>query len=302
VRYLAVDKLAVAIGNHRLLSNISFRLYPGELCALIGPSGAGKSTLIKSMLGLMEFQGNIRLPQKNTPIAYVPQDDHLHVALRVEQELDYACQLRLPASSEPRRRHHIQKIAQQVGLLERLELPIRQLSGGQRKRVSVALELLTTPDFMILDEPTSGLDPGMDTQMMELFASISQQQKIVMVATHNMQNIERCQNMLLMQQGHVVFFGPPNIALPWFKVREFEDIFIRLQQHTPGEWAQRYQQSAVAQEYARRLPPEIKQAREQRDVKADAPANTIIDEPHAAAAPPNAAADVLRKIRNKKPS
>jgi|UPI0003A81815 ABC-type multidrug transport system ATPase subunit len=302
MRYLAVDRLSVAVGDHRLLSNISFRLYPGELCALIGPSGAGKSTLIKSMLGLMDFQGHIRLPQKNTPIAYVPQDDHLHVALRVAQELDYACQLRLPASSVPRRRHHIQTIAQQVGLLERLDLPIRQLSGGQRKRVSVALELLTTPDFMILDEPTSGLDPGMDTQMMELFASIAQQQKIVMVATHNMQNIERCQNMLLMQQGHVVFFGPPKIALPWFKVHEFEDIFIRLQQHTASEWAQRYQQSMVAREYAKRLPPAIKQARKQQHEGRETPASDPHDEPQHAAVPANAAADVLRNIRNKKRS
>lgn len=287
--YLAVEKLLVQIDGNNLLSQINFRLYPGELCALIGSSGAGKSTLIKSMLGLIDYQaGRIRLPNRHKPIAYVPQDDHLHSALRVDQELDYACQLRLPTLTGRERQLHIKKIIRQVGLGERIGLPIKKLSGGQRKRVSVALELLTKPDFMILDEPTSGLDPGLDAQLMQLFSGVAKQQKIVLVATHNMQNMMLCDNMLIMKQGHIVYFGPPTQALVWFEVQRFEDIFPQLQASSVEKWFHRYIQSSDAKKYAKRVPNLANSARDD-DIEQNVEQTTL-----------SRAERILQDIRNKK--
>ncbi|MDQ6963224.1 MAG: ATP-binding cassette domain-containing protein [Mariprofundaceae bacterium] len=145
----------------------------------LAPSGAGKSTLIKAMLSMTKLEGKVHLPQQKYPIAYVPQDDAVHLSLTVMQALDYACQLRCKVLSKLNSLKYIEAIAKEVGLNERLDLRIKSLSGGQRKRVSVALEMLTKPTFMILDEPTSGLDPGMEAQLMQLFASIAKQYKIL---------------------------------------------------------------------------------------------------------------------------
>ena len=291
--YLEARRLAVGIDGHHLLSDISFRLYPGEMCALIGPSGAGKSTLIKSLLGMIACDGHIRLPDPGQPTAYVPQDDHLHLGLSVEQELDFACQLRLPQLSRPRRQAHVKKIACDVGLGERLSLPIRRLSGGQRKRVSIALELLTQPALLILDEPTSGLDPGMDTQMMQLFARIAASERILLVATHNMQNLECCQLLLLMMQGRMVWFGSPAEALTWFGVDTFEQIFIRLQQRSASEHALHYRQSEQARAVARRLPPGILRQRQQLSASTSSTKETSPPEAKAASA-----AEILRRLRD----
>jgi len=289
MKYIAIEKLSVEIGGYHLLAGINFRLYAGEMCGLIGPSGAGKSTLIKAMLGLQDYQqGRIRLPSRHTPIAYVPQDDHLHLALRVDQALDYACQLRLANLNARQRRLHIQKTCRAVGLAERMQHPISKLSGGQRKRVSVALEMLTQPDVMIFDEPTSGLDPGMDSQLMQLFASIAKQQTIILVATHSMQNLMLCDQLLIMQQGQIVYFGSPTVALAWFKVTALENIFLCLQQQTAKQAALSYQQSEYAHAIARRLPPST--VKQQKTAKKE---TSMANK----SSKGSAAEDVLRRLR-----
>ncbi|MDQ6976204.1 MAG: ABC transporter ATP-binding protein [Mariprofundaceae bacterium] len=295
MKYIAIEKLSVKIDEYCLLSGIDFRLYAGEMCGLIGPSGAGKSTLIKAILGLQTYQqGRIRLPSRHKPVAYVPQDDHLHAALRVSQALDYTCQLRIPSLSAIQRQAHIQKICHAVGLSERLEHSIAKLSGGQRKRVSVALEMLTKPDVMIFDEPTSGLDPGMDTQLMQLFASIAKQQKIVLVATHTMQNLMLCDQLLIMQQGYMVYFGSPAMALKWFKVTELEEIFLCLHQQTAEQAFYQYQKSGYAKGVAKRVPVLMKEEMLKKPTTLDGQEK----EAEKVQGESTTAKDILRKIRS----
>lgn len=296
MKYLGVEHLGVKVGEHHLLSDLSFRLYSGEMCALLGPSGAGKSTLIKSMLAMIKIDGSIRLPEEGSPIAYVPQDDALHMGLTVMQALEYACQLRFKTASKAERIQHIEAIALEVGLSERLKLRIHRLSGGQRKRVSVALELLTKPTFMILDEPTSGLDPGMEAQMMQLFASIAKQDKIVLIATHSMQSLTLCNNVMIMMEGFLVFFGPPKLALKWFKVNTFESIFPRLEQATAQKWAGYYAKSRFSQQYAQRVPKKVNDVPKEKKeaVEVEKKAEPVQKKEALSAS------DILENLRNRK--
>lgn len=242
---LNATMLGVRIGERQILKDISFELHAGELCGLIGPSGAGKSTLIRLMLGLQEpSTGRVRMGSESEnvhiPMGYVPQDDALHRSLTVSQALRFAAQLRLHEQSEEAQQARISEVVSHVGLSERLDVRIRALSGGQRKRVSVALELLNQPQLLILDEPTSGLDPGLEAKMMGLFQAVARSGRIVTVATHAMQSLRLCDKLLILVQGRLAYAGPPDTALSWFETSTFAGIFEHLPKHAPTTWAAKW--------------------------------------------------------------
>lgn len=208
---------------------------------MIGPSGAGKSTLFKVLLGLKQpSAGTVLLDggelERSGPLGYVPQDDALHRTLTVGQELRYAAELRMPKAADSERASVVENAIRQVGLQERRETRIGKLSGGQRKRVSVALELLTSPGFLILDEPTSGLDPGLEGKMMTLFRKLAEEGRIMLVATHAMQNLSLCHRLLVIVKGHVAFFGSPEDSLRYFGVKEHGEIFDVLARRRAEAW------------------------------------------------------------------
>ncbi len=238
---LRVDNVGVSIGGHRILHGIDLTLHPGELCALIGPSGAGKSTLIRALLGLREPEdgrvtlGSVPVAELG-PVGYVPQDDALHRGLTVRRELAYAAELRMPGSSEGERDARVAEVIEQVDLVDRSDFRIRRLSGGQRKRVSVALELLTGPPLLILDEPTSGLDPGLKARTMQLLSDVAHTGRIVMVATHAMESIELAEALCVLVGGHLAFFGPPREALSYFRVDRYAQLFRQLEKQQPSAW------------------------------------------------------------------
>ena len=237
--------MAVTAGKATLLQGLDLSLGAGQLVGLIGPSGAGKSTLIKVLLGIREpSAGSVRLNgqpvQTAGPVGYVPQDDALHGSLRVCDALTFAAELRMPTWTDAARRSRVEQVIQQVGLEERQTVAIHRLSGGQRKRVSVAMELLTSPPVLILDEPTSGLDPGMEAKMMELFQAVAQAGRIVLVSTHAMQSLERCSRLLVLMQGRMIFGGSPEQAPDWFGARSLNGIFDQLPTQSPETWARKW--------------------------------------------------------------
>ena len=239
---LRAKSVSVSAGGIRILKMVDLTLHPGEMCALIGPSGAGKTTLIKALLGLRDpNEGSVMMGRHPVaelgPIGYVPQDDVLHRGLTVQSELTYAAELRMPGTSAEERQSRIAEVLEQVDLGDRSGVRIRRLSGGERKRVSVALELLTGPPLLILDEPTSGLDPGLEARMMTLLSQIAQTGRIVLVATHAMASLERAQALCVLVAGHVAFFGPPRKALPYFRVDRYADLFRQLEKRPPSAWA-----------------------------------------------------------------
>jgi ABC transport system ATP-binding/permease protein len=257
---LSLRHIDVQISDFQILSRITAHLFSGEMCALLGPSGAGKSTLFKVILGLMEPDaGTVQIgghpPKEMGTVGYVPQDDALHRSLSVADEMRYAAQLRLPQMRQSDRDEKVHSILESVGLLERQDVRISRLSGGQRKRVSVALELLAQPKVIILDEPTSGLDPGLEAHMMKLFRTIASQGRIVLVSSHAMESLELCDSILMMVSGHVAFYGRPADALKFFRTDEYADIFRQLPKQSGAGWARTYLSDPISQVFEARKAP-----------------------------------------------
>jgi ABC-type multidrug transport system ATPase subunit len=251
---LEVQALEKKIGGKRILGGyLSFALAPGSFVGLLGPSGSGKSTLLKACCGLERpIKGKVLLDGQDLyaqlgawreQIGYVPQDDIIHQELSVSKAVDYAARLRLAADlPEKTRKALVTRVIHEVGLQDRANLRIRRLSGGQRKRASVAVELLNRPRILFLDEPTSGQDPQLEEALMQLFRQLSREGTTVIVTTHAMASIELLDTVILLQAGQLVWHGPPAQMLEFFETRSYEAIYKQLAKAPPGEWAGRFQQ------------------------------------------------------------
>jgi ABC-type multidrug transport system ATPase subunit/pSer/pThr/pTyr-binding forkhead associated (FHA) protein len=239
--------IGVDAGGRPILSDVSLTLPPGSFTAIIGPSGAGKSTLLSALGGARRAQrGQVLLNGADlhrgfaalkASLGYVPQDDIVHRELTVAESLDYTARLRLPpdTSAEERAR----RVAQVLGTLElteRAETPIHLLSGGQRKRVSIASELLTEPTLLFLDEPTSGLDPGLEEALMLLLRELSYKGKSVVLVTHTLDNIHLCDAVVLLVDGRLVFHGPAAQARQRFGIEHMVNLYARLKEKPAAQW------------------------------------------------------------------
>ncbi len=237
-----------------LLQSVGFALPRNALLAVIGPSGAGKSTLLHALTGARPADsGHVRYAGRDLyedydelrhRIGLVPQDDVLHTQLTVRQALTYAARLRFPAdTSAADRRQRVDEVLEDLGLTAHAGKRITSLSGGQRKRTSVALELLTQPSLLFLDEPTSGLDPGMDRSVMRTLRSIADDGRTVVVVTHNVANLEVCDQLLVLAPGGwVAYAGPPADALRYFGQPDFAEVFLLLDTAPGEEWARRFRE------------------------------------------------------------
>ncbi|HLZ72278.1 MAG TPA: FHA domain-containing protein [Dehalococcoidia bacterium] len=243
-----------------ILQDVTLVVQPHEFVAVVGVSGAGKSTLLGALSGLRPAtSGQVLLngfslydhfDSLRAQIGYVPQDDIIHKELSVERALDYAAQLRMPEDVTPAERAaRLGEVIEELGLQRQRETPISALSGGQRKRVSIGVELLTQPPLFFLDEPTSGLDPGTETRMMALLRQLADQGRTVLLITHATRNVSLCDKALFLARGgRIAYFGPPRAALDYFGVSEFEDIYDLIENtRSPEEWEQSYQASPFFQ-------------------------------------------------------
>jgi ABC transport system ATP-binding/permease protein len=237
-----------------ILENISFSVRPYELVALVGGSGAGKSTLMKVMVGNPPYSGEVLLNKDNLQanyasyrsiIGYVPQDDIIHSELTLVRALRYAARLRLPDASREELRQRIGNVLAEVELDDQADKQIKSLSGGQRKRASIAVELLADPPLLFLDEPTSGLDPGLDKKLMILLRRLADSGRTVVLVTHATTNIEVCHHVAFLLHGQLVYFGPPKDALHYFRVSDYAEIYSLLSEpeSTPNDWARRFRSS-----------------------------------------------------------
>ncbi len=241
--------------GQRLLADVSFALPGGTLLAVIGPSGAGKSTLLRALTGQRPADaGRVRYDGRDLYANYdelrqriglVPQDDILHPQLTVGRALRYAARLRFPGDCTPQEREdRIAEVLAELDLTRQVGQRISSLSGGQRKRVSVALELLTRPSLLFLDEPTSGLDPGLDKSVMEQLRDLAGGGRTVAVVTHSVANLDVCDRVLVLARGgRTAYFGPPGQALAHFGMPGFAEVFQALNRDTGTEWADRFQRS-----------------------------------------------------------
>lgn len=249
-------------GGKQILKDVSFGVPEKSLVAVIGPSGSGKSTLLKALTGYRPAnQGEVLYDNRNLykqfaelrqRIGLVPQDDILHKELTVKKALKYAAKLRFPADTTAQERDaRIDEVLRELKLDIHKDKKVTSLSGGQRKRVSVALELLTKPSLIFLDEPTSGLDPGMDRDVMQLLRGLADDGRTVLVVTHSVAELALCDKLLVMAPGgSVAYFGPPEEALNFFGYDSWADVFSAFENYRDYDWAGRWKGSQHYQMYA----------------------------------------------------
>jgi ABC-type multidrug transport system ATPase subunit len=239
IGFLHVDLVGLTVRQDRLLCDVSFTARPGSLMAIIGPSGAGKSTLAKLIAdsvrptsGAVTFEGHdvhTQFASLRHRIGLVPQDNVLHHQLTVEEALGYAAELRLPRANDEKRRRAVDKVLGELELTKCRQTRVDKLSAGERKRTSVAMELLTRPSLLILDEPTSGLDPALDRQVMTLLRRLADAGRVVVVVTHCLTDLDVCDQVLFLTPGgKTAYFGPPDEICHAMGTASRADIFMRV--------------------------------------------------------------------------
>ncbi|GIW12110.1 MAG: ABC transporter ATP-binding protein [Dehalococcoidia bacterium] len=262
IRVDAVNISRTVRGGKMILQPVSLCFKPRELVAIVGASGSGKTTLLNALSGFRPATaGRVFYNGRDlyhhfelfrTAIGFVPQDDIIHRELPVITTLRYAAKLRLPRdTSATEREERILEVLRDLGLEEQQATRVEELSGGQRKRVSMGVELLTKPSLFFLDEPTSGLDPATETRMMRLLRQLADQGRTILLITHATQNITLCDKVCFLGRGgYLAFFGTPNEALDFFGVESFPDIYELMQaEETPGTIARRYASSRYREEH-----------------------------------------------------
>ncbi|MCP2329706.1 ABC-type multidrug transport system ATPase subunit/ABC-type multidrug transport system permease subunit [Hamadaea flava] len=262
------DDITVDVGKATLLDDVSFALQQGTLLGIIGPSGCGKSTLVKAMTGFQKpSRGGLLYDGRDLyehyselrhRIGMVPQDDVLHRQLSVQRALRFSASLRF-ADDVPRkqRKERVGEVLELLGLSERAKQRIDTLSGGQRKRTSVALELLTEPSLLALDEPTSGLDPALDKEVMRELRLLADRGRTVVVVTHSVLHLDICDRVMVMcMGGHMGFFGPPDEVLPFFGAEDYADVFHKVT-NEPRRWAQEFRNSEIYRRYIGEVAEEL---------------------------------------------
>jgi len=247
---------AIGVGQHaggrQILHEVSLSIEPGELIALVGGSGAGKTTLLEILAGLRApstgqvMHDGVRVDAGATPrsgVGYVPQDDIIHGEMPLRRTLRYAARLRLPAGTSSEQADLVvDEILRELDLADRRDVAVRMLSGGQRKRASIAVELLTRPGTFFLDEPTSGLDPSTSAEVVRLLRRLTHRGVTVVLTTHEPATIDRCgQVVFLTRNGHLAFAGTPAQARRYFGVDDLVEVYHRLaSEDTPRAWAERF--------------------------------------------------------------
>ncbi len=248
-------------GGKVILDDVSFPL--GERCLLgvIGPSGAGKSTLLGALTGIRPAtDGSVLYDGRDLYANYaelrhriglVPQENILHTQLSARRALGYAAELRFPRDTSPAERdRRIDEVLGELSLTQHADTRTSSLSGGQQKRVNVALELLTKPSLLFLDEPTSGLDPGLDMSVMEMMSDLAHDGRTVIVVTHSVANLDVCDRLLvLVPGGKVAYFGPPAQGLQHFGQPGWAQVFRAFDAEPDRDWAGEYRGSDFYAQY-----------------------------------------------------
>ncbi|HEY5731263.1 MAG TPA: FHA domain-containing protein, partial [Anaerolineales bacterium] len=259
-----------------ILQGISLAFKPREFIVVVGQSGGGKSTLVDAIAGYRPAtHGKVIVNDTidvykefdaiRTTIGYVPQKDIIHMELTVFQALDFAAKLRMPPDTTTEERvTRVDEVMEDLDLAHRRDTQISQLSGGQQKRVSIGVELITKPGLFFLDEPTSGLDPGMETELMRLCRRLADQGRTIVMITHATKNVMLADKVVFLARGgYLTWFGPPEEALAYFdKYRterdrragpmEFDHIYTLLDNDELGkgtDWADRFRKDPAYGKY-----------------------------------------------------
>jgi ABC-type multidrug transport system ATPase subunit len=221
--------------RRELLDGVGLTIRSGEFVGLLGPSGAGKTTLLRCLVGyLVPARGTIQADDLALPdqaaaywpqVGYVPQEDVLFHSLTARENLDYALRIRAPEYTRSDRRQMIEARLRQLGLDDKADTLVGKLSGGERKRVSVAIELLTGPRALYLDEPTAGLDPANETRIMRELRQLAESGTTVVCATHILENVKLFHRAVVLFRGRILYDGSPDGLLEAFNASSYPELY-----------------------------------------------------------------------------
>ncbi len=253
---LDAQGLTVRSNGRAIIEDVSLALPPGTFTAIIGPSGAGKTTLLSALSGTRPAdQGRVwlngvdlyeGLAAMKSSLGIVPQDDIVHRELTVAESLAFAARLRLPPDTDAAdRARRCASVLATLELTDRARVPVRRLSGGQRKRVSIGMELLTEPSLLFLDEPASGLDPGLEESLMLLLRELSYKGKTVVLVTHSLDHVSLCDQVILLADGRLIYAGRSSDLTDFFGIPGLPALYPRLKEQRVEEWRRAFQRSAA---------------------------------------------------------
>ena len=235
-------------GERALLSNVSARFPLGHFAAIIGPSGCGKTTLLKLVAGIAdgEEEGEIFWKERNLEtddflpgeISYVPQFSIAHEELTVRECVDFALRLRVSGTDGEKRSAAVEQLLKEVRMEEFAEQLVKVLSGGQRRRLALAMEMTSQPEILLCDEVTSGLDPRSEDEIVRLLHSLSRHKnRLVLSVTHSLEHLDLYDSVLVLYRGVVAYHGPAEFLAHYFSVDSPDKLYERLDLRQPEEWA-----------------------------------------------------------------
>jgi ABC transport system ATP-binding/permease protein len=266
---LVAQDLTVRMGSQVLLDHISFPIGERSLVAVIGPSGAGKTTLLRALTGIRPAtEGAVLYDNRDLYAHYaelrhriglVPQEDVIYQQLTPRQSLGYAAEMRFPGdTSADERRNRVQEVIDELKLMQTTkqqpeppaDMLAASLSGGQKKRVSIALELLTKPSVLFLDEPTSSLDVELKEDVVDSMRELAKDGRTVIMVTHDLEYLDKCDRVLvLMPGGKMAFYGPSAEGLEYFGKARWVEVYRAFHHEPERDWVAEFRQSSCYQKY-----------------------------------------------------
>ncbi len=268
-RLLSARGLTVQRGGQSIFSDLNVTVPEGALIAILGPSGCGKSTLLNALSGFRPAdKGSVTIGGADIyedfdgvkgDLGFVPQDDIVPRALRVRRVLHYAALLRLPHFTEDAREGRVNGVLQALGLNEHANKRVSKLSGGQRKRVSIATELLAKPKILFADEPGSGLDPALERELSQELRKLTRGGRSIVVTTHILSSLDLYDIVVVLAGGGMSFFGPPNQLKTHFAVDDTSQIYTHLGKESAKKWNRRFHDTPMAAWAAGKTPFPLEQ-------------------------------------------
>ncbi len=244
-----------------LLNDVNFSIPRGHFAAIVGPSGCGKTTLLKAIAGIKEttsgsfFWMGRDLAEDGDfepyEIGYVPQFSIAYEELTVEENIESSARLRVDADDEELD-VIIESVLEETGLSEIADRPVKLLSGGQKRRLSLAMELVSSPRILLCDEVTSGLDPRSEREIVELLHQLSMKDgRIVLSVTHSLAQMELYDSVIVMVRGNLAYHGSPDLMVHYFGESDFEEVYPKLALREPDAWRQSWLKHRI--DYYQRL-------------------------------------------------
>ena len=236
-RLIEIEKLSKSFGEQKVLDKIDFKLESGEIVGLIGPSGSGKSTLIKTMLGMEKADEgealviDYKMPKREilSNIGYMAQSDALYEMLTGYENLEFFGKMKGVPSDKLKK--EIEYIAEIVDLTNDLKKLVSKYSGGMKRRLSLAIALIGSPELLILDEPTVGIDPSLRKNIWKELFKQRDNGVGILVTTHVMDEAELTDKVGLLLNGDIIDFDTPQQLKVKNNVKTIEEVFLKVEEN-----------------------------------------------------------------------